>query len=199
MSNKIYSGALTVLLLFSAITVSAGPAEQDEQKKILIIADFESGEARNNIYGGYFGVWERNSNEETRGCRMSFYKPGRDDSVYCLKLEYDVNFPNSPYTGLWLLFDDLDLTPYTRLSFWAKGDGKTGYTRYFKVEFKNDNESASVITPPISDKWRRIEIPLSKFNINDRTKITEFVIVFEDKEVSKKKGAIYIDDIAVER
>ncbi len=199
MSNKIYSGALTALLLFSAVTVSATPAEQDEQKKILIIADFESGEARNNIYGGYFGVWERNSNKEIRGCRMSFCEPGRDDSVYCLRLEYDVNFPNSPYTGLWLLFDDLDLTSYKKLSFWAKGDGKTGYTRYFKVEFKNDNESASVITPSIPDEWRQIEIPLSKFNINDRTKITEFVIVFEDKEVSKKKGVIYIDDIALNK
>lgn len=201
MSNKVYRGVFTGLLLFLAVIsgAAATPADQDKQKKILIIADFESGEERNNVDGGYFGVWERNSNENIRGCQISFFELGRKDSAYCLKLKYDVGPPNSPYAGFWLLFDDLDLNPYKKLSFWARGDKKAGYTRYFKVEFKNDNETGFVITPPIAETWQRIEIPLSKFNINDWTKITEFVIVFEDKEVSKKKGAIYIDDIAVEK
>ncbi len=197
MLNKVYSGILAGLFLSSVMIFDAVAIQQDNQKKTLIITDFDSKEEKNNIDGGGFAVWEKNPHKENRSCQFSFFEPGRDDCLYCLRLEYDVKLPNSPYGGFCILFDDLDLTQYRKFSFWVKGDKLAGYTSYFKVEFKNEKENSSVIVYGVSDEWRQIEIPLSKFNIKDWAKITEFVIIFEDKEVSRKKGAIYIDDIAV--
>lgn len=175
-------------------------ANYNGQKQVLIVTDFDSKEERNNIDGGYFGVWQKDSDDDTQSCRMNFFEGGRDDSGYCLKLEYDVNSPKPAYNGLWLLFDDLNLNSYKKVSFWVKGDKETGYTRQFKVELKNEEEAASVIVSNISDEWRRIEIPFNEFGtVKEWSKMTEFVIVFEDRTMTKREGAIYIDDLSFER
>lgn len=185
------------LIIFYTLPILAN---YNGQKHVLQVTDFDSKEERNNIDGGYFGVWQKDPDDDTQGCRMRFFEPGRGGFGYCLELEYDVDSPNPAYNGFWLLFDDLNLSSYKKVSFWVKGDKKAGYTQQFKIELKSEEEVGSVIVSDVSDKWRRIEIPLDEFSaMKDLSRITEFVIVFEDRITTKKEGAIYIDNLAFEK
>ena len=82
-------------------------------------------------------------------------------------------------------------------AFKVKGDGKIGYTTVFKVELKNTNKQVGrYYVTNVTDQWQDMVIPLKDFKgINDFSNLTEFVIVFEDRIASNKKGVIYIDDI----
>lgn len=164
--------------------------------KLFMIADFESGATPNNIGGG-FGVWNKDPNDQTQGCKMYFIAPGHDDNGQAIKLSYDVDSPNPSYNGFWMKLEDVDLSDYKKVSFWLKGDKDAGYSSKFKLELKNASEVAPLYVEDVSDNWTLIEIPLSNFGrITDWSKMKEFVIVFEDSQATQKTGAICIDDVA---
>ena len=162
----------------------------------LAVADFDSG-AKPNNRGGDFGAWDKDPSDTTQGCHESFswaVKHGNDG--YAMKIAYDVDSPNPAYNGFWLFLEGLDATSYEKLHFFVKGDEKAGYTTAFKVELKNANEVGRCYVRGITDSWQEVVIPLKDFRgISDLSKLTEFVIVFEDWRATDKDGAIYIDDI----
>ncbi|MDP2943093.1 MAG: carbohydrate binding domain-containing protein, partial [Candidatus Omnitrophota bacterium] len=85
------------------------------------------------------------------------------------------------------------------LTFWVKGDGKTGFSPKIKIELKNSKgEIGRYTLTSISKEWRQVSIPLKQFTgLADLTSMRELVIVFDDITCeTKKKGTIYIDDIA---
>ncbi len=125
---------------------------------------------------------------------------------YSLRLDYDVRAQNC-FAGYWSMMKDYDLSRYNYLSFWVKG--KTG-KEFFKVQLKvkdsadNIEKSAVYINDFIhgglSSEWKKAVIPLDAFmNISNRTKVDEFVIVFENYQSSINqsilKSSIYIDNI----
>ena len=113
-----------------------------------------------------------------------------------MKIEYDVDSANPAYNGFWMFLQELNASDYKNLSFQAKG-GSEGCTRVFKVELKNKKgQVGRYYVTNLTDEWQKITIPLSDFKgINDFSGLTEFVIVFEDRMVSKKVGTLYIDEI----
>lgn len=162
-----------------------------------MIADFDTGEKPNNI-GGDFGAWNKDPMDYSQGCTESFDSANRHGVTgFSMKLDYSVESKNPAYNGFWMFLQSLDASKYDNLVFWVKGDIKIGYTTVFKVELKNASKQIGrYYVTNIQDQWQEIAIPIKEFKgITDYSNLTEFVIVFEDRVVSNKKGVIFIDDI----
>ena len=168
----------------------------------LVVADFNTGDKPNNL-GGDFGTWDKDPNDETQGCKMSFEQDnalGNPDG-YSIRLNYDVDSPNPAYNGFWMKLNNLDVAQYNTLNFSVKGDATKGYTKRVKIELKDNTGGATPNASPyivngITDQWQRISIPFEKFRkIKDWSKLTEFVVVFDDINSAPKAGSILIDHI----
>lgn len=163
----------------------------------VLIANFDSGEKPNNM-GGNFGAWNKDPSDPTQWCKETFDNINRrGDAGFGMKLDYSVDSPNPAYNGFWMMLPNFDATKYDALNFWVKGDSKTGYTTVFKIELKNANKQVGrYYVSNVTDQWKEISIPLAEMRtLIDRSVLTEFVVVFEDRMASNKKGVIYIDDI----
>lgn len=187
-----------VIALCVTFAAAVSFAAQKSQLNELLIADFNSGDKPSNI-GGDFGAWNKDPADFSQGCTESFDSANRHgDSGFAMKLEYSVESKNPAYNGFWMKMPNLDVSKYDNLVFWVKGDPKIGYTTVFKVELKNAAKQVGrYYVTSVTDEWQGIVIPLSEFKgLTDLSNMIEFVIVFEDRIASNKKGAIYIDDIA---
>lgn len=168
----------------------------------LMVADFESGSQPNNV-GGDFGTWEINPEDETQGCDMGFALlddvMGRASCV--LKIDYDIASAAPAFNGIWMKLNNIDLTQYDELSMLIKGDEEAGFTTQFKMELKNAKGQRAIYKiKGITKDWQRVVVPMEKFrmidSINDWSRMTELVFVFDDLTVSYKQGTLYVDDIA---
>ena len=174
--------------------MAKAPVEFTEE---LVVANFNNGEKPNNL-GGNFGAWNKDPSDSTQWCKEGFDNvTRRGDTGFAMKLDYSVDSPNPAYNGFWMTIPNLDASEYDALNFWVKGDPKAGYTTVFKIELKNANKQIGrYYVSSVSDQWQEISIPLSEFKgLIDKTNLTEFVLVFEDRMASNKKGVLYIDDI----
>jgi len=181
---------IAVVLMALLLTCSVAMAEE------LMVADFNSGEKPNNI-GGDFGGWSKDPTDAHGYCVESFDSVNRlGDKGFAMKLDYDVSSKNPAYNGFWMFLQNLDASKYKTLRFAVKGD-KSGYTTVFKVELKNDQKQVGrFYVTDVKEDWQEVVIPLKDFKgITNFSNLTEFVIVFEDRIASNKKGIIYIDNI----
>lgn len=180
----------------SATAQAPNPAAPEYSEEI-IVADFNSGEKPNNL-GGNFGAWNKDPSDPTQWCKEGFDNVSRHgDTGFAMKLDYSVDSPNPAYNGFWMVLPNFDATKYDALNMWIKGDSKAGYTTVLKLELKNAGKQIGrYYISNVSDQWQDISIPLSEFKgLIDRSSLTEFVVVFEDRMASNKKGVLYIDDI----
>ena len=67
MKAKWLVGAMLVLALLVSPSVIVSAFGTDE----LVILDFDTGDKPNNI-GGDFGAWDKDPNDETQWCEISF-------------------------------------------------------------------------------------------------------------------------------
>ena len=198
------SVVLVALMVFGfGITArSAFAASKPAANGELMIADFNTGDKPSNI-GGDFGAWNKDPNDETQGCLMSFDKDDAngDASGYSIRLDYDVDSPNPAYNGFWMKLNGEDATAYNTLNLYVKGDAKAGYAKRFKIELKDmTNKPSAYIVSGVTDKWQKISIPFEKFRrIENWNALNEFVVVFDDINSSPKKGSIFIDDISLSK
>ena len=188
-----------LVLGFSAVSYAAGkPANANE----LVIADFDTGDKPNNV-GGDFGGWDKDPNDESQGCQMSFDTDDSqgDASGYAIRLDYDVDSPNPAYNGFWMKMNGEDATAFNTLNFFVKGDAKAGYTKRFKIELKDmTNKPSAYIVSGVTDKWQKVSIPFEKFRrIENWNALNEFVIVFDDINSNPKKGSILIDQVTLSK
>ncbi|MQY53526.1 MAG: OmpA family protein [Firmicutes bacterium] len=183
---------LVLILVVSMVLMVVGRGNA----AILKVADFDSGEKPNNL-GGDFGAWDKDPTDLTQTCMDSFSSEVKyGDKGYSLKLTYDVDSPNPAYNGFWTKLQNQDLRGYKELVFFVKGDEGKGFTRRFKVELKNPTQVGSFLVSGVTSEWQKVIVPLKKFKrITDWSKMTEFVIVFDDLTSNPKEGVIYIDDI----
>ena len=198
--KKVLVFALMFALAFS-MTGSLSLYAADAGKE-LVVSDFDTGDKPNNV-GGDFGSWDKDPNDDTQGCKMSFAQDDAlgDKAGYALRLEYDVDSPNPAYNGLWMKLNGADVTAYNTLSFYIKGDAETGFTKRLKIEMKDkSNKPSAYIVSGITDKWQKISIPLNKFRrIEDWKSMQEFVLIFDDINTSPKAGAIHVDQVSFSR
>ena len=204
---------LSVTGLSSAKTMSFGASAQEGQTAMsatdssssartsgaLLIDDFDRGE-KPNALGGDFGAWDKDPNDPTQGARNSFDRENAYGKVgYALRLDYDVDSPNPAYNGFWSKLQNLDARPYRALVFYVKGDAAKGFTTQLKLELKNDHETGHYVLKGITDSWQKVVIPFNQFTgLTDVSKLTEWVVVFDDLTATKKVGTLYLDDVMVE-
>lgn len=180
-----------------AVAAETPKAAAPKYSEEIIAANFDSGEKPNNL-GGNFGAWNKDPSDPTQWCKEGFDNVTRHgDTGFAMKLDYSVDSPNPAYNGFWMTLPNFDATKYDALNLWVKGDSKAGYTTVLKIELKSANKQMGrYYISNVGDQWQEISIPLSEFKgLIDRSSLTEFVIVFEDRMASNKKGVLYIDDI----
>jgi len=186
--------AMAVILVAGVSSAADIKAEAGNE---FLIADFNTGEKPNNI-GGDFGAWSKDPTDFSQGCSEAFDSVNRRGTTgFSMKLDYSVDSKNPAYNGFWMFLQNFDASKYDNLALWVKGDGKIGYTTVFKVELKNASKQIGrYYVTNITDGWQDIVIPLKDFKgITDFSNLSEFVIVFEDRIASNKKGVVYLDDI----
>jgi endo-beta-N-acetylglucosaminidase D len=185
-------GLIAAGLLLTGVGVCSAAAT-------LLIDDFDRGE-KPNALGGDFGSWDKDPNDPSQKCAITFDKTNAFGGVgYSLKIDYDVDSPNPAYNGMWMDLKGSDLSQYKKLTFYIKGDPSRGYTNQIKLEIKNGKETGNHIVKGISDQWQQVSIPLSEFKgISDLKAVKEFVVVFDDLNATKKVGTIYLDEILFE-
>lgn len=188
-----------VTFLISILTLPYVQGVQAAAGDELVVADFDAGDKPNNI-GGDFGSWDKDPNDETQSCQMTF---DADDALgaggYSVHLDYDVDSSNPAYNGFWMKLNGEDATPYNAVSFYIKGDAAKGFTKRIKIELKDmSNQSSPYIVTGVTDQWQKITIPFEKFRrVSDWSALNEFVVVFDDINSSPKSGAIYLDQVAL--
>ena len=178
-----------IAVLFAAFAPVSSFAAVKSSSSELMVADFNTGD---------FGSWNKDPADFTQGCTEAFDSANRHgDSGFAMKLEYSVDSKNPAYNGFWMALPNIDVSGYDNLAFWVKGDAKTGYTTVFKIELKNAGKQIGrYYATNVTDQWQEVVIPLSEFKgLTDTSNLTEFVVVFEDRIASNKKGVIYIDDV----
>jgi len=188
------------MLVAAAVVLAAGVSSAASTTAVgneFVISDFNTGEKPNNI-GGDFGAWSKDPTDFSQGCSESFDSVNRYGATgFGMKLDYSVDSKNPAYNGFWMFLQNFDASKYDNLAIRVKGDGKIGYTTVFKVELKNASKQVGrYYVTNITDSWQDIVIPLKDFKgITDLSNLSEFVIVFEDRIASNKKGVVYVDDI----
>ena len=167
-----------------------------------IIADFDTGDKPNNL-GGDFGAWNKDPDDLTQSCTISFETDDAlgDSAGYSLKLDYDVESENPAYNGFWMKLDALNVSKYNTVSFYVRGEGLNNFTKRIKIELKDSSgHTAPYIISGITDAWHKFQIPFERFRkIQDWSAMSEFVVVFDDMNSDPQQGTILIDQIAFEK
>lgn len=162
----------------------------------ILVNDFNRKENFNNLNGA-FGSWNMFYSDPNQFCKDELTDlEGIGDKGYGLKLTYDVESPFSSYNGFFTNLMGIDISDYKYLVFFIKGDNKTGFTTKINIELKNKFQIGKMTVVGITDEWKKMVLPLSRFTgINGFKDMKEFVIVFSDIGVTKKEGVVYIDDV----
>lgn len=198
---------------------SASPAAEVEPPPETLIADFEGADLYNSLQGES-GSWNLDMLDENNSYTDAdiVELPGKDPAKpnQALKLAYSVESDVPSQNGFWTKLKSFDASHYDHLEFDVKGDAQKGFTSLFKIEIKKYKSServekikGSYIVKGITDQWQTISIPLNLLtglmDFGDpaawanpaigRKDLDELVIVFQDRMVDKKTGAIYLDNI----
>ncbi|MFC2048868.1 hypothetical protein ACFLR5_01450 [Elusimicrobiota bacterium] len=171
-----------------------------------------------NYLGGSHNTWSNNPSDKTIGCTSAY---SREDNGFALKLEYDIDssltymynaeyildysayavdglineIPHTGFCGYYFMLNNADLTKYRYLIFFIKGDEQAGYTRKMQVELKTPDQSSGYIIEGITNKWKKIVVPLSVFEkIDNWKKIDELTFIFNEYS-TEKTGVMYVDNI----
>lgn len=197
----------------------------EESYDVQMIADFEGDpmELVNDL-GGASGEWNLNpmdiNNSYTDWDIVTMLgKDGVKSQV--LELSYSVESDLPSQNGFWTKLMGFDASGYDHLEFDVKGSQDDGFTETFKVEIKKpkpqmeheevgeDEKIKGSYTIPVTEEWETISIPLNRMtgiiNFLDpkawenpsigRKDLDEFVVVFHKRQVTKKKGTIFLDNI----
>ena len=166
---------------------------------VLLVDDFNRGE-KPNALGGDFGSWDKDPNDPTQRCAISFDKANAYGGVgYSLKIDYDVDSPNPAYNGFWMDLKSSNLSTYKKLTLYVKGDTVRGFTPQIKLELKNGKEVGHYLLKGMTDQWQPVSIPLKDFTgLTDWSAVKELVVVFDDLTSTKKVGTIYLDEVSFE-
>ena len=192
-------GLLAVLSVIGAGSQPPADTLSEHTSPRLIVADFDQPGFQNNL-GLPFGAWERDPQDATQFCHVRLVESPRvGPSGSSLQLEYDVDSPNPAYNGLWMKLPSVPVRSVRALRFAIRGDARRAFTRRLKVELKDARHAAVFVLDGIRADWIRMRIPLNAFrDIEQIDALTEFVLVFDDRTVTRPTGILYLDDVMLE-
>ena len=116
-----------------------------------------------------------------------------------MKVEYQFNEggPADDWMGLEFKIPPMNLTSASELSFWIKGDSKTGYVPNLSVNFSDGVKTASLPVSGIGTFWKRISFSMSKMPASiDYKNLSSVQIVVKDDSKSKK-GSYSLDQFEI--
>ncbi|HXF43101.1 MAG TPA: hypothetical protein VNK26_05120, partial [Pyrinomonadaceae bacterium] len=114
-----------------------------------------------------------------------------------VRLEYDVDSPNPAFNGFWLKLNE-PAKSFKALIFFIKGDQSAGFTKKLKAEIKFSDQQKSVyLIENITDQYKRYRLEITP--PGNKSRLTEFTIVFDDQTSQPKKGAVFLDEIELEK
>lgn len=222
--NFIFPTALILALFFQKMgntqsqpSNPPAPGGSSQAGNELLVADFENPDLTNNL-NGESGSWNLDPRDENNSYTDADIVEMPDKAGltnHALKLTYSVESDVPSQNGFWTKLRDLDASGYDHLRFDVKGDA-AGFTSRFKIEIKKYKDKqriekikGSQTVDHVSGEWQTVSVPLNRMtglvDFGDpkawenpsigRKNLDEFVIVFQDRHVTKKKGVIYIDNI----
>ena len=113
-----------------------------------------------------------------------------------MKFSYDFASVFHPDETLNLSIPRMDAVKYKNFQFSIRAqDGEN--PDVVKIVFKNKrNEVSSFYIEGVNDQWKKVSIPLSKFNqISDWSSLSDVSFVLESWNIKEKQGSILVDDI----
>jgi len=202
-----------------AVAVAAAPVTSPEE---ILVHSFDGEDLVNNI-GGASGSWVLDPTDinnvwaDEEIVEMAGPE-GKTEQV--LSINYSMESDRPAQGGFWTKLQSFDARDYDHLEFYVKGDAEKGFTKRFKIELKKCKETPCKGTQAdevikgtyqidVTDQWTKVSIPLNRITgILDFTSskvwenpslgrigLDELVFVLQDRHVSEKTGAIYLDDI----
>lgn len=213
----------TAILGFSSLLLifPANAQISPEPPKELVIFDFEEeGDDVTipNKIGGQSGTWNMDPMDENNSYTDADIVEIVDSNGqpgHALKLTYSVKSDLPSQNGFWTKLNQLDASAYDHLQVDVKGDTQKGFTEIFKIEIKKHKDAEKVEKIKgsriihVTSEWQTVSIPLNKMtglvDFGDpeawanpaiaRKDLDEMVIVFQDRMVTQKTGAIYLDNL----
>lgn len=167
-----------------------------------VIADFDIDKNTNNVGGG-IDAFDGTPDDKLHTCKISFEKEiKRGDEGFSLKLDYSIG-GKTHFNGVLIYLNGMDLTPYKKINFWIKGNKKAGFPKKFILELKTKTgDKVNIGRVPIrkiSSAWLKVSVPISKFKLTDLKNGLLIAFVFDDKEVKRMKGSVYIDNVTLSK
>ncbi len=131
----------------------------------------------------------------------AFYEPGRAkasflkvDAENAIEAGYDVNERYS-YSGIYLKFNDLNVSCYSRFRAEIKGDKEKGFPTSVKIELKCRGQYIQFAHVPLSGEWAEAEIEIPAGSV----KMDEIAIVFENASAGgHPRGAVKLRSLRLE-
>jgi len=162
----------------------------------LVAADFNSSEKQNNL-GGDYGIWVSNPSDSRAWISFSFARDDAfgDPSGHALQLDYGFDSATENQIGFWMKLNGVNVTSHKWLSFYVKGDLKTGYPKSIRIVLKDQSgQPASFSVSGITDQWKKFTVPLSAFSdVKDWSSLGELDIVVDTKGTKPESGRIFLD------
>src|SRR3990167_1620173 len=89
---KLATVTIAILSVFVFLVSGSVARPVLAQQAELVVADFDTGDKPNNV-GGDFGSWDKDPNDTTQGCKMTFEQADAlgDAAGYSIRLDYDVD------------------------------------------------------------------------------------------------------------
>lgn len=131
----------------------------------------------------------------------AFYEPGRAkasfhkvDADNSIEAEYDVRARYS-YSGIYLKFNDLDISKYHKFKIEIKGNKDKGFPVNVKVEIKYRGQYVQFEHIPLEREWAKFEFIIP----GGSPKIDEVTLVFENSSAGKHpQGVVDLRSIRFE-
>ncbi len=113
-----------------------------------------------------------------------------------IRVQYNLNYPYPPVKTFALSVPSVNASRYKNLQFSIRGL-EEGYPGIVRIEIRNSrNEVASVFVENVDLDWRKLSLPLEKFQqISDWSTVSEVSFILESWNIEKKKGIVLIDDV----
>ena len=140
---------------------------------------------------------------EVRQDMGAFFEPGRakasfkiiesNEGASSLEIHYDVN-QRYTYSGVYLRYDDLDVTKRRSLAFQIKGDEQAGFPKTVKVELKYQGEYVQFEHIPVNSTWTDAKILLPP----NSQKVDEVTFVIENAAAGQhQKGKVLVRSLVL--
>lgn len=145
------------------------------------------------------GVWLGAPDDATQGCRLSYTALQRVGTTgYGLAVDYDVESIRPATAGVWLALPRGGVSAHAMLSFFIHGDPSIGYSETCVVELQTARGRSRYYLDGITEAWQQVSIPLERFvPAPDAATAHDLLILFEDWNVTRKQGRVYLDEIRV--